>query len=382
MSVERIYLVGLLASGYGIPEVREKLLTPASNVGMNIFTLETYYDKSTVLRLLDKLPDVKIFLDSGAFSLMCKAVKDAVTDKKTGKVVIKPEVLSRVPKHALTGISQDELDKGMDFSGFLRRPISRYVIDFSIFDAKEFKDYLNSYIEFVHKYKNQLLTYVNLDVIFNPERTWENQKYLESCGLSPLPVFHYGEDIKWLKKYMDNYEYVGIGGVSQVTKQKFSNDLGDPAFDLIFKSSQKVKVHGFAVTSVDLLTRYKWFSCDSSTWIKCGAYGDILVPSYDPKKKQYNYLISPNSVRVSGIPNKSGSGHFTTLEKPKVEAIRNYLVEMSLDEEKLRVSYGERHKANALYFQNLIKYISSSSIESTKDSLMKRNLKMRMKKLF
>jgi len=359
MSVERIYLVGLLASGYGIPEVKERFLTPASNVGKSIFTLETFYDRSTVLRLLDKLPDVKIFLDSGAFSLMCKAVKDQVVDKKVGKVVLRPEVLSRVPEYTKEGISQEELNRGMDFGGFLRRSISRYVIDFSIFDSKEFRNYLDSYVEFVHKYENQLQVYVNLDVIFNPKKTWENQKYLESCGLKPLPVFHYGEDLEWLKKYMDSYEYIGIGGVSQVTKQEFREKLGNPAFKLIFESDQKIRVHGFAVTSVDLLTCYDWASCDSSTWIKCGAYGDIFVPRYDWRKKQFNYLVSPNSIRVSGIPNKSGSGHFTFyLSEEEIKAVRKYLAEMNLDEEKLKISYGERHKANALYFQNLMKYLS------------------------
>ena len=59
---------------------------------------------------------------------------------------------------------------------------------------------IDEYIEFVKKYKDNLTVYANLDDINSPEKTWENQRYMESKGLKPLPCFHYGEDVKYLKR--------------------------------------------------------------------------------------------------------------------------------------------------------------------------------------
>ncbi|MFH1547658.1 MAG: hypothetical protein ABIC57_04170, partial [bacterium] len=128
----------------------------------------------------------------------------------------------------------DEIDLFMDsgahsifnkeFAGIshVKGEASRLGAHYEYFNSKTFKDYLNKYIEFLHTNKHLCDVYVNLDIIFNAEKSWETQKYMESCGLKPLPVFHFGEDIKWLKKYMDDYDYIGIGGLGQdVTKEKF-----------------------------------------------------------------------------------------------------------------------------------------------------------------
>ena len=56
------------------------------------------------------------------------------------------------------------------------------------------------YIAFIKKNKKYIETYAVLDVIGSAEKTWENQRIMEKAGLSPLPCFHFGEGVKWLKK--------------------------------------------------------------------------------------------------------------------------------------------------------------------------------------
>lgn len=240
MSVERIHLANLMTTGS-----KEGISGRFSFLERGgVFTLETFYKDKIVGKLLDDHPEVHVLLDSGAYSLISNAIK-------IGMQKLEEEGTSKKSDKKQSGSVQRSAD-------------ARTLADYSYFDTKEVKDFMKNYVLFVNKYKNQLDIYVNIDVIFNPERTWENQKYLESMGIRPMPVYHFGEDIKWLKKYMDNYEYIGIGGLGQdVTKNRFVLQHGDPVFSLLEDSKQEIKTHGFAITSLDLMLRYPWYSCDS-----------------------------------------------------------------------------------------------------------------------
>ena len=234
MSVQRIYLANLLTSGSNASiKVRPKFLEKDT-----VFSLETFYKANKVAKVLAEFPDVKIFLDSGAHTLIHEAIRLGVEKSLKGKVEgdsisFDKDFFSSLPDEVQHQIST-AVSKSTEFGGFLRGSTSRFVVDWTYFDTKKAKDFLERYIKYVHEHSNQLYDYVNLDVIFNPERTWDHQKYMESYGCKPIPVFHFGEDLKWLKRYMDEYEYIGIGGLGQdVTKAKFIIHHGDPAFKLL-----------------------------------------------------------------------------------------------------------------------------------------------------
>ena len=87
---------------------------------------------------------------------------------------------------------------------------------------------IQEYIEFIKKHKDIIEVYANLDIISRgdtsaakkeaAQKTLKNQIIMEKAGLAPLPVFHVGEPLKYLKYYMSNYEYIALGGM--VGKQK------------------------------------------------------------------------------------------------------------------------------------------------------------------
>lgn len=201
--------------------------------------------------------------------------------------------------------------------------------DFSFFESDEFWKFVDEYALFIKSNKKLIDTYVNLDVIFNPELSWKVQKYLENTHkLKPLPVFHAGEDFKWLKKYIDNYDYIGLGGLGQsVTKSQWITSVGDPAFDLICDTSNrmpKVKTHGFAMTSPDLLLRYPWYSCDSTSWMQFGKYGLIIVPK--KKNGKFDYRSSPTIVLVSQRKSqKAKAEHFDHLPPQEKKHVIEYI---------------------------------------------------------
>jgi len=160
---------------------------------------------------------------------------------------------------------------------------------------------LDEYIAFIKKYKKYINIYANLDVIGDAEATWKNQKKMEKAGLHPLPCYHYGEDVKYLKRYIKEYDYMALGGLVGGSSAK----LG-PWFDRIFqnyicneKGYPKIKVHGFGMTSLKFMLRYPWYSVDSTSWVTTGRMGGLLVPKkvngkYDYSKNPWKIAISAN----------------------------------------------------------------------------------------
>ncbi|RJR29696.1 hypothetical protein C4564_01910 [Candidatus Microgenomates bacterium] len=150
----------------------------------------------------------------------------------------------------------------------------------SFYKTKEFKQYLDRYIECLHEYGDKLTMYVVLDVIRNGNETMKIQKYMESCGLHPLPVFHVGSDKKILFSILDNYEYFCLGGIATKTSTKHHySPYIDWAFKQICDSKgfPRVRVHGLAITGT-VASRWPWYSMDSITWRYDGAVGQYKIP--------------------------------------------------------------------------------------------------------
>lgn len=183
----------------------------------------------------------------------------------------------------------------------------KYKAQLNFYESDEFWEYVDTYAEFIKANQDHIAVYVNVDIIRNAELTWKVQKYLEDTHkLNPLPVFHTGEDFKWLKKYIDNYDYIGLGGLGQKGgKTRWMKTIGDPAFSLICPSPDYIpirKFHGFAMTSPDLISDYPWYSVDSSSWVSAGKYGMVIIPPF--KNGKYDYTISPYFLNISTMPNR------------------------------------------------------------------------------
>ncbi|MCK4499609.1 hypothetical protein KAU11_03880, partial [Candidatus Babeliales bacterium] len=90
--------------------------------------------------------------------------------------------------------------------------------DFSAIKTAEYKKYRREYIKFIKENQHKIDFYPNLDVINNPQATYDNQKYLEKHGIKPAPVFHLGCDVSWLQRYIDEgYDYIALGGITPET---------------------------------------------------------------------------------------------------------------------------------------------------------------------
>lgn len=197
------------------------------------------------------------------------------------------------------------------------RPLDRAKVrrgqgDFSGYDLSPgtpFRRYCDSYARCVKKIMGddglKEFYYTNVDVITNPEKTWEVQQFFEQeHGLHPVPVLHFGTPVKWLEKYLEagHYDLIGMGGLGQSIKPHHYPKWADVIFSRICPKSNDylpiVKMHGFALTAIWLMKRWPWWSVDSATWIKLAAYGWILVPPWR-EDTGFRFDLEPLQINIS-----------------------------------------------------------------------------------
>lgn len=194
-----------------------------------------------------------------------------------------------------------------------------------------------------------------VDGIGDPLQTWRNQHEMEARGVKPLPCFHFGEDEKYLEHYIENYDYITIGGLVPVSTQQAMNWL-DRIWDryLVDGSGRaRLKVHAFGVTSIPLMERYPWFSCDSSSWIQSAAYGGIVTPKYG------NISVSDKS------PSRHDVGrHAHNFSDAEKEALFSMIENQGFNIERLSTVYESRAAYNVWSYIQIGEMIDSKNIET------------------
>ncbi len=234
-------------------------------------------------------------------------------------------------------------------------------LDSGAFSAwtKGIKIDIDEYIAFIKKYESYIEVYANLDDIKDPEITYQNQKYMESKGLKPLPCFHYGEDINYLIRYLDEgYSYIALGGMVGKNKKHLIKWLDKLFYNYLTdkKGFSKVKVHGFGVGSVIIMLRYPWYSVDSTVWVKTSRFGDVLIPIF--KNGKYDYYQIPLKISFSDRKGLNNENHYGALKPIYRRLIDRYLKEKNYTHQELTEDYKKRDELNIIYFLDLEKNFS------------------------
>lgn len=150
---------------------------------------------------------------------------------------------------------------------------------------------VHDYILYLKTYGHKFHIYAGLDVIGDPEETDKNQKTMEEAGLHPIPTFHYNSDLKWLREYVEKYDYIALGGLVPLAKDKpvLKNWL-NKCFKLLlpYILNKKLKVHGFGVGNPDVLVRYPFYSSDSTGWLGGEKFGDVT--RWNPERFKFDDL--------------------------------------------------------------------------------------------
>ena len=171
------------------------------------------------------------------------------------------------------------------FSKYFTPPYPQVLADSGAFSAytQGVTITVAEYAAWVNKFKHLFTNYLNLDVIGDDQATMRNQHKLESCGLTPLPVFHTGSEYKVLKELVANYSYIALGGL--VPYLRFDKKVM-PHLIKCFKIAEKKAVfHGLGVTNWTILKAFPWYSVDSSAWGQGFRYG--TVPLFSMAKGRF-----------------------------------------------------------------------------------------------
>ena len=176
-----------------------------------------------------------------------------------------------------------------------------------------------------------------LDGIGDPLLTWQNQQAMEQLGATPLPCFHWGEDERYLEWYVSRYPYITLGGLVPISKPQQKEWL-DRIWDKYLTDGSgrpRLKVHGFGLTTVDLMDRYPWWSVDSSSWVQIGAHGNVLL---DGK----TYAVSSQSPNA-----KVANQHMDTMPEPLTAALESKIQARGFDPDRIRHNTYSRWALNA-----------------------------------
>lgn len=179
-----------------------------------------------------------------------------------------------------------------------------------------------------------------MDGIGDPLQTYRNQLEMEARGVTPLPCFHFGEDERFLDYYVENYEYITIGGMVGKSVATLNTWLDRVWPRMVDGSGKpKLKVHAFGITSVSVMQDYPWYSCDSSSWIQAAAFGSVITPKFGPVK------VSDKS------PSRHDWGqHATTLTPAEQDVVFRMLEEQGFTYERLSTVYESRAAYNLWSF--------------------------------
>lgn len=210
---------------------------------------------------------------------------------------------------------------------------------------------INNYISFIKKYDKYLNVYAVLDDINCAKTTWQNQKYMQLKNLKPLPCFHYGELEKTLEWYVKKYDYIALGGMVPISTAKLKPWL-DNLWDKYLTADNgtaKIKVHGFGMTSIELLNRYPWYSVDSTSWKMTGVYGVVFCN-----------LGGFTKLTVSEKGNVQDTAHWHQLLKRDQEKIEEYFTERGYAIKELMKNYTKRDEVNIKYFLDLEKRLTKN----------------------
>ena len=160
---------------------------------------------------------------------------------------------------------------------------------------------VDSYIDFINSIDDQVTVFAQMDKIAGrfgvtptleeqlnaPKESWENYLYMKDKVKSRdklIPIFHQGEDFKWLKNMLEythedgnHIKYIGISSNKALSSNQWLPWF-EKVFDVIKNSSNpNVCTHAFGVGATKVLEQFPFTSSDSTTWLKVSSFGGIMI---------------------------------------------------------------------------------------------------------
>jgi len=204
---------------------------------------------------------------------------------------------------------------------------------------------IDAYCDYIKRNEDIVEVASVLDGIGDPQKTYDNQTYMEAQDTRPLPCFHYGEDPRYLEHYVENYDYITLGGMVPISTPQLRLWLDEIWEKYLTDSSgrAKLKVHGFGMTALPLMKRYPWHSVDSSSWVQIANFGNILLP--------WNNQVLSVSDESPSLKEKGK--HFSNLAPVQQDAVRERIEAQGFSMDRLADNFVFRQVWNMYAFRDI-----------------------------
>lgn len=146
---------------------------------------------------------------------------------------------------------------------------------------------------------------------------YKNLKTMKKHGITPIHVFHQGEEFKWLDRMVEQTSYIGISPANDMSQDSKRHWISS-VFEYMYKNNlEHIDTHGFAVWSPKVLLEFPWTSCDAATWRLLAAYGGIFYPIGGFKHADYSK--QPETLHLTEKKSIKGFGQASVIRCKMLE---------------------------------------------------------------
>lgn len=193
------------------------------------------------------------------------------------------------------------------------------------------------------------------DYIESAKGSWDNYLYMRSKVKNPhkiMPVFHMGEDVKYLKQMLEfedehgKLEWCGISPANDADKTSRMSFLTD-VYDCIKRSKNPhIKTHCYGFTSLEAMSKFPCTTADSITHRLLAGYCKIIT-------REFGVVSVSDRDRTSKT--KSNWSFLRTADEYNLNKLKKECEEMNLTLEQLQESVSARTAFNIRNIQILTK---------------------------
>lgn len=157
---------------------------------------------------------------------------------------------------------------------------------------------INDYSAWLLRWQHLFTVASNLDVIGDPLASSRNHRQLNADGHDVFPVFHLGEPFRLLEGMCESYKLVALGGlVPYLAGDKHRSALMAWLIKAHMIARKRGAVlHGFGLTSAQLIKDLPFYSLDSSSYTFGRRFG--LAYLWDAKALSMRSILFRNQADV------------------------------------------------------------------------------------
>lgn len=249
-------------------------------------------------------------------------------------------------KHGLKRLGIDEerslfLDSGaFSFQNAAGCIDGRSNTDKSELNSYALLKYTLDYLEFIQEYGHyfDIIVEVDVDYIIGVKKTKYLLERLRSAGVDVRPVWHVPRGTERWEEECKQFDYHGIEGQTRHKDDPIS--FYNQMLKIAHEQPTYSKVHGFAMTGLDILYRVPFDSVDSASWMLQAATGTVKTPfgTIAISSRQVDEAVTGDALNYANL---------TELNKKQFE---HYANERGFTIDELKSEWKARAALNTYYY--------------------------------